>query len=226
MTTKTPELLPCPFCGKAPQLVKKDVEPQGDPWYGMKVEEFILCECGCSLFDGGFHDGFYDAEERAPKAWNTRADRDQLRARVSELEAENARLRLAAIEDAKDHDRRVSECERWADRLKEVERERDHWKANAKNQAEIRRVTLTRPDLKERSEYVQRIISERDEAKHQHDAATEALTRARVALQAVINSAVEPEKAKFACMVPLAPIRAALAAAETEKPSAEGKSEA
>lgn len=47
----------------------------------------------------------------------------------------------------------------------EVERltkDRDHWKANAKNQAEIRRVTLTRPDLKERSEYVQQIIAERD----------------------------------------------------------------
>lgn len=52
-------------------------------------------------------------------------DRDQLRARVSELEAENARLRLAAIADAKDHDRRVSECERWADRLAQAEQQRD-----------------------------------------------------------------------------------------------------
>lgn len=66
------ELLPCPFCGAQPRLVKRDVEPQGDPWYGKRVEEFIECECGCCLFDGGFHEGFYDAEDRAVRAWNTR----------------------------------------------------------------------------------------------------------------------------------------------------------
>lgn len=66
-------LAPCPFCGGPPRLVTRDVEPQGDTWYGTKVETFVLCDCGCCLFDGGFHEGFWDAETRAVEAWNKRA---------------------------------------------------------------------------------------------------------------------------------------------------------
>lgn len=66
------KLLPCPFCGRIPKIVNRDVEPQGDPWYGTKCEDFILCECGCCLFDGAFHEGFWNIEERGVKAWNTR----------------------------------------------------------------------------------------------------------------------------------------------------------
>ncbi|MAT70392.1 MAG: hypothetical protein CMJ58_12805 [Planctomycetaceae bacterium] len=67
-------LAPCPFCGSTPKLVTRNVEPQNDPWYGGRVETFILCECGCCLFDGDFHEGFWDAEIRAPIAWNKRVD--------------------------------------------------------------------------------------------------------------------------------------------------------
>lgn len=67
------ELEPCPFCGGTPRIVTRDVEPQGDPWYGRKDETFVLCGCGACLFDGDFHEGFYDAETRAVAAWNTRA---------------------------------------------------------------------------------------------------------------------------------------------------------
>ena len=66
------ELKPCPFCGAKPEIVTRDVEPQGDPWYGAKCETFVLCDCGACLFDGAFHEGFYDAEIRAVAAWNRR----------------------------------------------------------------------------------------------------------------------------------------------------------
>jgi len=65
-------LLPCPFCGGDPHIEVRDVEPQGDPWYGTKTETFVLCECGACLFDGTFHEGFIDAA-KAAKAWNDRA---------------------------------------------------------------------------------------------------------------------------------------------------------
>ena len=67
------ELKPCPFCGGVPEIVTRDVEPQGDPWYGGKRETFVLCDCGACLFDGAFHEGFWDAETRAVAAWNLRA---------------------------------------------------------------------------------------------------------------------------------------------------------
>lgn len=68
-------LLLCPFCGKTPRIVTRDVEPQGDSWYGRKDETFVLCECGACLFDGAFHEGFWDADTRAPEAWNRRIER-------------------------------------------------------------------------------------------------------------------------------------------------------
>lgn len=68
------ELKPCPFCGGTPRIVTMNVEPQGDPWYGRKDETFVLCDCGCCLFDGSFHEGFYDAETRAVAAWNNRRE--------------------------------------------------------------------------------------------------------------------------------------------------------
>lgn len=70
------ELLPCPFCGGKAEIVVRDVEPQGDPWYGGKEERFVLCECGCCLFDKYFHDGFWEEDKNNPvnttAAWNTR----------------------------------------------------------------------------------------------------------------------------------------------------------
>jgi Lar family restriction alleviation protein len=67
------DFLPCPFCGGQAEFVKRDVEPQGDPWYGKKIEEFVECQgCSACLFDGYFHDGFYD-KAKAIEAWNKRA---------------------------------------------------------------------------------------------------------------------------------------------------------
>lgn len=66
------ELKPCPFCGGEAEIVKRDVEPQGDPWYGKKIELFVGCkECGACLFDECFHEGF-GSEEQAMSAWNKR----------------------------------------------------------------------------------------------------------------------------------------------------------
>lgn len=64
-------LKPCPFCGAIPEIVEKDVEPQGDPRYGEKVERFVECQCGVCLFDEVFHEGFVSDEE-AIKIWNRR----------------------------------------------------------------------------------------------------------------------------------------------------------
>jgi hypothetical protein len=65
------KLLPCPFCGSIPEVVSRDVEPQGDPWYGSKMETFVLCNCGACLFNKWFHEGFYDPEDAAIE-WNKR----------------------------------------------------------------------------------------------------------------------------------------------------------
>jgi hypothetical protein len=64
-------LLPCPFCGGRPEITRRDVEPQGDPWYGSKRETFVLCDCGACLFDKYFHEGF-GSNEDAAAAWNGR----------------------------------------------------------------------------------------------------------------------------------------------------------
>jgi hypothetical protein len=65
------ELKPCPFCGRIPEVVLRDVEPQGDGWYGPKEETFVLCWCGACLFDDEFHEGFISIDN-AIKSWNKR----------------------------------------------------------------------------------------------------------------------------------------------------------
>lgn len=74
MTAANNTLKPCPFCGgDNVHIVKREVEPQGDPWYGVKEELFPMCDdCGCCLFDGYFHEGFVNREAAISK-WNTRA---------------------------------------------------------------------------------------------------------------------------------------------------------
>jgi hypothetical protein len=57
------ELKPCPFCGKEASITRRDVEPQNDPWYGKKIETFIICDCGACLLSGYFHDGFSDNDD-------------------------------------------------------------------------------------------------------------------------------------------------------------------
>lgn len=82
MTTEfTTEFVPC-VCGRTPELVTRDVEPQNDYWHSGKVETFVRCECGLCLFDKYFHEGFtveFDEETRkmlsgeqsAVRRWNT-----------------------------------------------------------------------------------------------------------------------------------------------------------
>ena len=66
------KLLPCPFCGGKAAVVERDVEPQGDPYYGQKVERFPKCtECSAVVFDKYWHKGFY-ADEMLIDAWNRR----------------------------------------------------------------------------------------------------------------------------------------------------------
>lgn len=65
-------LLPCPFCGGEAKITARDVEPQGDPWYGKNIQTFVICtNCGACLFDDFFHEGFVD-EHEATTAWNRR----------------------------------------------------------------------------------------------------------------------------------------------------------
>jgi len=71
MNDSKPSLSPCPFCGRIPSVVRRDVEPQGDSWYGSRMELFVLCDCGCCLFDADFHEGF-GSEVDAISAWNKR----------------------------------------------------------------------------------------------------------------------------------------------------------
>jgi len=67
-------LKPCPFCGSLEVgVVTRDVEPQGDPWYGKKLEMFVEChDCSAALFNQYWHDGF-STEMDAIAAWNRRA---------------------------------------------------------------------------------------------------------------------------------------------------------
>jgi hypothetical protein len=57
-------------------MVTHDVEPQGDSWYGTRVETFVLCKCGCCLFDEGFHYGFTN-KMNAAAAWNKRVNLEE-----------------------------------------------------------------------------------------------------------------------------------------------------
>ena len=67
------KLLDCPFCGGEAEVTARDVEPQGDPWYGKNIQTFVICtNCGACLFDDCFHEGFAD-EHEAVAAWNRRA---------------------------------------------------------------------------------------------------------------------------------------------------------
>ena len=66
------KLKPCERCGATPEIVERDVEPQGDSWYGKRIERFILCKCGACLFDEFFHEGF-TSDDAAIEAWNRRA---------------------------------------------------------------------------------------------------------------------------------------------------------
>ena len=64
-------LLPCPFCGRIPEITRCDVEPRGDSWYGSRVERFVICACGTCRFEDYFHEGFTNDKE-AIVAWNRR----------------------------------------------------------------------------------------------------------------------------------------------------------
>lgn len=75
-TTSAPALAPCPWCSRTPGVTTRDVEPQGDPWYGKTMATFVLCDCGACLFDGSFHEGFSD-EASAIATWNRRATQAQ-----------------------------------------------------------------------------------------------------------------------------------------------------
>ena len=95
-------LLPCPFCGSANVAVRiRDVEPQGDPYYGQKRERIVECDdCAAVLFNKYWHDGFYEKDD-AIAAWNTRWDTRfaQALAETQEREAEKDR-RIAELEAA------------------------------------------------------------------------------------------------------------------------------
>lgn len=76
------KLKPC-FCGRTPEIVTRDVEPQEDRFFSGKTIMFVLCECGQCLFDGAFHEGFSD-EEDAANAWNYRVTPSPVPASVVE----------------------------------------------------------------------------------------------------------------------------------------------
>ena len=91
----------CPFCGGEAKITARDVEPQGDPWYGKNIQTFVICtNCGACLFDDYFHEGFAD-EHEAIAAWNRRAEPAE------------------TIEKLKKSQRRYEEATGWADLLYE-----------------------------------------------------------------------------------------------------------
>jgi hypothetical protein len=55
-----------------------------------------------------------------------------------------------------------SEVVRLRRELKEAKAECAHWKANHDHMAEVKRAVLDRPDLAERAQLVQKLITERD----------------------------------------------------------------
>ena len=48
------------------KITARDVEPQGDPWYGKNIQTFVICtNCGACLFDDYFHgEGFADEHKK------------------------------------------------------------------------------------------------------------------------------------------------------------------
>jgi hypothetical protein len=68
---KNQNLVRCPFSGHTPEVVRKDVNPQGDPWFSGKTIYFVECQCGVALFNGKLHEGF-DDPRAAADTWNSR----------------------------------------------------------------------------------------------------------------------------------------------------------
>jgi hypothetical protein len=105
------DLLPCPFCGGDAKVVTRDVEPQGDPWYGSKVERLVECDsCACTMFDRYWHEGFHDPEA-AIAAWNRRAPPAQPADAVE-------RVDLPGVND--DTIQRIQRIIAWYDECREV----------------------------------------------------------------------------------------------------------
>lgn len=105
------KLKPCPFCGGEAQIVTRDVEPQGDPWYGGKSETFPECtNCGAVKFNDFWHDGFWEEDKTKPvnaiKAWNTRADpeaKQVIAALVEALQSARGKLNYIAVQGGLNH---------------------------------------------------------------------------------------------------------------------------
>ena len=102
------DLKPCPFCGGEARVVLRDVEPQGDPYYGEKMERFVQCQsCAAVVFNKYWHDGFYSKDD-AVSAWNTRAleaEKASTAKTLIELQATNYEqmqtiIKLRAVRDA------------------------------------------------------------------------------------------------------------------------------
>jgi hypothetical protein len=108
------KLKPCPFCGGTPELVTRNVEPQGDPWYGKKMETFVLCDCGACLFDGAFHEGFWDAETRAIAAWNRRSLQRDTWMRAMEVAAKETKERAENVRKSNTYRGRVNQAAQFA----------------------------------------------------------------------------------------------------------------
>lgn len=79
----------------------------------------------------------------------------------------------------------VAEIDRLRTALAATEKDRDHWRANHDNQVAIKRTLLDRPDLGDRAQSVQALVSERD--------------RLRAAFQVVIDRAPEEDPDSYRC---------------------------
>lgn len=80
-----PELKPCPFCGRDPQVMDRACSPDvGHNW-------IWFASCCCGGYSARAHQYGYSIEELASR-WNTRPGEDVLRARIAELEKRVAEL--------------------------------------------------------------------------------------------------------------------------------------